>query len=89
MSRHKNTIIAGDDTLSSITGDSMRLAIIFLLGHFASCMYVEKSELFGADFVNSLLFYVVGTIIFYIFFVKKFTLSHDIVFPMRQVRAIK
>jgi hypothetical protein len=89
MPEHKNTVIAEDDTLSSVVGDSMRLAIIFLLGHFASCMYVEKSELFGEDFVNSLLFYVVGTIIFYIFFAKKFTLSHDIVFPMRQVRAVR
>lgn len=76
-------VIKQDDTLGLIVGDSMRLAIILLLGHFASCMYKPDSELFSKDFINGLLFYVMGTIIFYIFFFRKCTLLPIVVFPIR------
>lgn len=69
-----------DNILSSIVNDCVRIAIVMMLGHLANCMYTKNTILFNEQFVNGLLFYVIGTVIFVVFFHKKCLLPGTIVF---------
>jgi hypothetical protein len=69
-----------DNILSLIMNDCVRIAIVMMLGHLANCMYTNNTILFNEQFVNGLLFYVIGTVIFVVFFRKKCILPSTIVF---------
>jgi hypothetical protein len=71
---------SSDDVISLIVNDCVRITIVMALGHFANCMYTKNTAILNEQFVNGLLFYLIGTVIFLVFFHKKCLLSSNIIY---------
>lgn len=78
-------VISARDTLSSAINDCIRIILVMLIGHLAKCMYEHDAVLFSKEFVNGTIFYIFGTVVFYVFFHSRCTLPSKIVFSSPRI----
>jgi hypothetical protein len=57
------------DDLSILVNDCMRIVLVMIVGHIARQIF-SHSSLFEAEFVNSFFYFIIGTVIYHLFFRK-------------------